>query len=447
MNTSALPKQQNNHHNHNSCNAPKTQANEQEQSQPTPKLISLDIFCNVIDNYGDAGVCLHLARALSKLNYQVKLWCNNMSVLQTLTIPSDHNNPLLQLAAWEQELTSYQPAQVVISAFSCHLDQNTRTALSQHPEPLNINLEYLSAEEWVESCHMLPSPQDGYTSYFFFPGFTAKTGGLNVDHKFTNACRTELLKQQQLILHKEKEEKEQEEPEENSSAITTARTISLFGYDNPTVLHLIQSLQKSSRPTLIKVFTGLALDNLNQLLGLNLQVGDRYQDHQVTIEVLPMLTHEEYDQILLHSDFNLVRGEDSIVRAIHTGHPFLWQIYPQDEDTHIIKLKSFLEQVKRINLENAKKQEGKDVEVGREEKEEQLSYLPLATTQLEQAYKHFSQVMLAYNGSGSWPEDFDFDHFTKESNALCYNLAIYLCHQEPLAIRLAQFIAQKLQQQ
>lgn len=434
-------------------------------THPT-QTVSLDIFCNVIDNYGDAGVCLHLARALSLLNYQVKLWCNNMAVLQTLTIPADHSNPHLNFASWEQELKAYQPAQVVISAFSCHLDQCTRTALRQHPETLNINLEYLSAEDWVESCHTLPSPQDGYTSYFFFPGFTAQTGGLNVDQSFITACRHEQQQQRQLMSPSapppQQQQLQQQQIPFQQRPPLKPRVISLFGYDNPTVLKLINSLQKSSRPSLIKVFTGLALDNLNQLLQLKLQVGDRYQDRQVTIEVLPMLTHEEYDQILLHSDFNLVRGEDSIVRAIHTGHPFLWQIYPQDEDTHIVKLQSFLDQVQRINLEIAEQATNtttiannangsandydKSKDEGKCENDGHTAYLPQEPAEFASAFAHFSQVMLAYNGSGAWPEDFDFDRFTQDSTTICYNLASYLCAQEPLAVRLAKFIAQKLQQ-
>ncbi|MEJ0044920.1 MAG: elongation factor P maturation arginine rhamnosyltransferase EarP [Rhodospirillales bacterium] len=46
------------------------------------------------------------------------------------------------------------------------------------------HLEYLSAEDWVESHHGLPSPQPDLplTKYFFFPGFTEATGGLIVEH-------------------------------------------------------------------------------------------------------------------------------------------------------------------------------------------------------------------------------------------------------------------------
>jgi uncharacterized repeat protein (TIGR03837 family) len=41
-----------------------------------------------------------------------------------------------------------------------------------------LNLEGLTAEEWVEGCHALTSPRHGMIKHFFFPGFTDKTGGL-----------------------------------------------------------------------------------------------------------------------------------------------------------------------------------------------------------------------------------------------------------------------------
>jgi len=38
-----------------------------------------------------------------------------------------------------------------------------------------------------------------------------------------------------------------------------------------------------------------------------------------------------------------VRGEDSLVRALWAGQPFVWQIYPQDDNAHHAKLEAFLD--------------------------------------------------------------------------------------------------------
>jgi uncharacterized repeat protein (TIGR03837 family) len=39
---------------------------------------------------------------------------------------------------------------------------------------------------------------------------------------------------------------------------------------------------------------------------------------------------------------NLVRGEDSFVRAQWAGKPFVWHIYPQHDDAHHAKLEAFM---------------------------------------------------------------------------------------------------------
>jgi uncharacterized repeat protein (TIGR03837 family) len=42
-------------------------------------------------------------------------------------------------------------------------------------------------------------------------------------------------------------------------------------------------------------------------------------------------------------DLNFVRGEDSLVRALWAGQPFVWHIYPQDDNAHHAKLQAFLD--------------------------------------------------------------------------------------------------------
>ena len=42
-------------------------------------------------------------------------------------------------------------------------------------------------------------------------------------------------------------------------------------------------------------------------------------------------------------DLNLVRGEDSLVRALWAGQPFVWHIYPQHDNAHHAKLDAFLD--------------------------------------------------------------------------------------------------------
>lgn len=402
--------------------------------------ISLDIFCRVIDNYGDAGVCLHLARSLSKLklphgqHFAVRLFCDQPEVMATLTDLSDTANPNLKLCTWEQPLVGYEPSSVVVSAFSCRFDEVTLKTLQQHQQrsgqPLIINLEYLSAEPWVEDCHQLPSPADGLTSHFFFPGFTPRTGGLNLDPDFIAQC------QAKLGLVSPASATDTESASATDSAPTPAPyTLSLFGYDNPAVLRLLQGLAASGRECTLKVFAGLACDNLNQRLGLTLTVGDSYDyAPNVHCTVVPMTGHSGYDQTLLKCDFNLVRGEDSIVRAMHTGHPFLWQIYPQDESAHIVKLNAFLDCMERTL-------QAQDAAPGSE---------PCACSNLSTRMALLRRAMLSYNEA--LPQDQadpflepDFlPRFERECGPLFAAWARYLCAQPTLSQRLSAFILSKL---
>ena len=74
-----------------------------------------------------------------------------------------------------------------------------------------------------------------------------------------------------------------------------------------------------------------------------IQVGDICTQSSLTVEILPFLSQDDYDQLLRDCDLNFVRGEDSWIRAIWAGKPFIWQPYFQEENTHMIKLNAFLD--------------------------------------------------------------------------------------------------------
>jgi uncharacterized repeat protein (TIGR03837 family) len=57
---------------------------------------------------------------------------------------------------------------------------------------------------------------------------------------------------------------------------------------------------------------------------------------------LPWLTQTDFDHLLWSADLNFVRGEDSLVRALWAGAPFVWQAYPQDDGVHLEKLAALL---------------------------------------------------------------------------------------------------------
>src|SRR5690606_29878177 len=56
----------------------------------------------------------------------------------------------------------------------------------------------------------------------------------------------------------------------------------------------------------------------------------------------PFVNQDDFDRLLWSSELNIVRGEDSLIRAIWAQQPFLWHIYRQQDDAHLVKLDAWL---------------------------------------------------------------------------------------------------------
>ena len=144
-------------------------------------LMLWDLYCRVIDNYGDIGVCWRLGADLASRGEEVRLWVDDPSPLSWMA-PVVH--PGVKVLRWTGDAPPLAPGEVVIEAFGCDPPPAfvERMASAARP-PVWVNLEYLSAEAYVERSHGLPSPQSsgpgvGLTKWFYYPGFTPATGGL-----------------------------------------------------------------------------------------------------------------------------------------------------------------------------------------------------------------------------------------------------------------------------
>ena len=69
--------------------------------------------------------------------------------------------------------------------------------------------------------------------------------------------------------------------------------------------------------------------------------GSTRQMGDLRVSVVPFLPQDEFDQLLTLCHGNIVRGEDSFVRAQLAGRPMLWDIYPQDDSAHLAKQIAF----------------------------------------------------------------------------------------------------------
>ena len=308
----------------------------------TPR--SCDIFCNVVDNYGDIGVCWRLARQLAhEHGLAARLWVDDLGSLTKLCPEADAARDVqhcrgVEVRRWVGPLPEAQPAELVIEAFACKLPQGYLKAMAaQKVKPVWINLEYLSAEDWVAGCHKLPSPHPSLplTRYFFFPGFTKQTGGLLLERDLLarrDAFRNDAAQQQRFW---------QALGMEMPGAETLK--VSLFGYENDALAGLFDAWEGAAQPVLCLVPEGRILPQVGAYFGdAALRAGGACERGNLQVRVLPFVEQERYDELLWACDVNFVRGEDSCARAQWAGKPFVWQIYPQHDAVHWQKLQAFL---------------------------------------------------------------------------------------------------------
>ena len=287
-----------------------------------------DIFCRIVDNYGDAGVCWRLARLLARSHgLAVRLWIDDPYPLAALVSAIDEDCVVqgvegVEIRRLNEAATQgVAAADVVIEAFGCGLPAGYLDVLEQ-TRHVWIDLEYLSAETWVDGHHGLPSPQPDrpLTRWFFFPGFTAATGGL--------------LREPDLLAQRAR----------SARPASPARAdVSLFSYENAALPALLQHWSAGDAPLRVQVPQGVARQSLAPWLGAAPKAGDEIRRGALTVAVLPWVDQPAFDQRLWSSAVNVVRGEDSFVRAQWAQQPFVWNIYPQAESAHRLKLAAFMD--------------------------------------------------------------------------------------------------------
>lgn len=287
--------------------------------------IQWDVFCHVIDHWGDVGVCWRLACHLAAQGDDVRLWVDDTSALAWMA-PQGASGVTVEL--WHQHTAWPEPAQVVIEAFGCQLPEAYIERMQARRvagnAPVWINLEYLSAQAYVERSHALPSPQlagpsAGLHKWFYYPGFTAATGGL---------LREPALLRRQAAFDANAWLAAQGLPAQDGR-----RRVSLFCYEHAPISTLIDTL--AQEPSLLLVAPGGAARLVTQALGPSMRRG------ALQARLMPALTQTDFDHLLWSCDLNIVRGEDSFVRAQWAARPFIWHIYPQADGAHAQKLHAF----------------------------------------------------------------------------------------------------------
>ena len=305
-----------------------------------------DIFCQVVDNFGDIGVCWRLARQLAgEYGKAVRLWVSDLAAFRHLCPeirPGLAAQTLggIEVRLWAGDFCGESVGDVVVESFACRLPEAFEASMARRdPAPLWVNLDHLSAESWVAGYHGLPSPHPRLPlkKYFFFPGFTAATGGLlrewdleaRRQEFFASPCaREDFLIRQGVPA---------------AALRAGALRVSLFAYENAALARLLGAWSRANHPVLCLAPPGRNRAALEAFAGRPLAPDEAVRIGSLELCAIPFVPQPDYDRLLWSCDLNFVRGEDSFVRAQWAAKPMLWHIYPQEEAAHRVKLCAFLD--------------------------------------------------------------------------------------------------------
>lgn len=301
------------------------------------KIKHWDIFCKIVDNYGDIGVCWRLAKQLhSEYGLSIRLFVSDLVVARDILVRIS-DEPVqeyqgITIVRWDEDTEFNVAAGVVLETFACDLPDAYLAKMNA--ETIWVNVDHLSAEPWVPEFHALDGKHQAtnFTRHFFFPGFEEGTGGL---------LREEgLVPERDVFQHSANMQYEFWQSFDIKVA-TDDLKISLFSYKTTPIDKLLDTLAESEQS--VAVFMPFNDCLPKQLLGnANLAAGDCLRAGNLTVHILPFLTLEDYDKLLWACDLNFVRGEESWVRAVWAGQPFIWQPYLQTDNAHLVKLNAFL---------------------------------------------------------------------------------------------------------
>lgn len=317
---------------------------------------SLDIFCEIIDNFGDIGVVYRLAKELKTFyngEVKIRVILNRMDEFLNMNkkaknVDYQEIDDIIYMTDkyLAKNICTFSPANVIIETFGCHILEGYLEK-AKVESSLLINLEYLSGEDWIEGIHLMESPlgAEKLKKYFFMPGFTEKTGGVIVDSLFLNR-KKDVLANKEFYLKKYV-------PEIDGNYFLGT----VFSYEK-NFLPLLHTLSENGKENCLLILGEKSQTSIKEIaknLNISYLKEDSYRYKNTLIKFIPFLEQEEYEELINLADYNFVRGEDSFVRALLTGKPFVWHIYLQDEMAHMDKIDGFIkrydETLKDLDLE------------------------------------------------------------------------------------------------
>ena len=254
---------------------------------------SVDIFSRFIDNYGDISIPLRLAHGLyidHGVTSNVFLTSNELT---QKILDKNLFNENINIIDIDNMDNNFLPNANIVTIFDTQMPISYEAKLTN--KNLLINYEYFSAEQWIDDYHLRDSINKKYKKIFYIPGVSEHSG-----------VPIFAINDKGLYRSKRFE----------------SNTINFFCYFNENIEASIKVLR-------------INFPQYDSVLH------DRFEKDKSRGKNL--LSFNDFDKALSNSLINFVRGEDSLIRAILAGSPFIWQPYIQENGLHITKLNAFLD--------------------------------------------------------------------------------------------------------
>jgi len=308
-----------------------------------PAIRRWDVVCRVVDNYGDAGVAFRLARQLADEHGRtVTLWIDDPAPLARMVPGFDPAGDTVldgvRIRRGPEPAAAWSPPDVLVEAFDTGLPAAWIDAMAGASRPpVWIVLEYLTAEAWAESAHRRasPEPRTGLARWYWYPGFTAATGGL---------LREAGLFARRDAFRRDPAARKATLASVGAKAPPDARVALLFCYPTPGLPPLLDAWADGDDPVVALVPQGVAVDAIDRWTGGRVpHPGAPFVRGALALASIPFVPQADFDALLWSCDLAIVRGEDSLVRAQWATIPFAWHAYPQADGAHHAKVAAFLD--------------------------------------------------------------------------------------------------------
>ncbi len=303
---------------------------------------SIDIFCEVIDNFGDVAVLTRLARQLAKAEANVRIFVSRTKELLILNEDlSDEDMQCHEKICYmtyhhlEKNIDNIEPAEIIIEGFACFINEKYLEKAKQKSKLL-INLEYLTSEDFAFDCHGLESPLGDcqLKKYFYIPGFSEKLGGVIVD-------------EESLKLRCDSSE---------CDVCGNDFKMLIFSYEK-NYDKLFEKLMRLENSIYVKFLSEKVLANY-----ANIYMKKEYKK-QVQAVYIDSMSQKHYQDEVMCTDFKIVRGEDSFVHAVIVGKPFIWHAYFQEDGVHLKKIEGFFKRYREYFDKNHKDVYNNEVDI------------------------------------------------------------------------------------